>query len=67
MKKFAYASVLALALVAMISTAAFAGAGHDHGKKAKELKADCDKKVIKAGKKWPPGNLRWFNIPSDLL
>ncbi len=34
MKKFVYIGVLALALVAMISTIALAGPGHDHGKKA---------------------------------
>jgi len=38
MKKFAYVSVLALALVALLSTVALAGHGHghDHGKKAEK-------------------------------
>lgn len=39
MKKFAYASVLAVALVAIVSTAAFAGGEHPQAKKAVEKAA----------------------------
>ncbi len=48
MKKFAYASVLALALVAMIANVAFAGAGHQHGKKA--AMGECCITAAEAGK-----------------
>ncbi len=49
MKKFAYASVLALALVAMISSVALAGPGHDHGKKSTEM-GKCCVEAAEAGK-----------------
>jgi len=49
MKKFVYVSVLALALVAMISGAALAGDGHNHGKKVGDHPKKTAEKVKKAG------------------